>query len=500
MAVTIQNDSIGPYVQFVGPDKRRRKFRLGNFTEKQAAAFVEGLNRLLTTVRRKRRLDNDLYDWSMKLDAEDHAKLVTYGLLSPRDDAPAVGGAKGGTAEPVSLDLLGPFVKNYIDLRRNDEAEAEADDRTAKPSASRKPKQQAAKQPANVERAGKKPRTIVTYEQTEGLLLRYFGAERRLDSVTPGDADEFKLWALRSGGRTERPGDRDGRKLGANTVNRRCRIASQFFRQAKRKKLIAENPFEGVGGAVVANDDRMKIIDPETAKAVLDACPDAEWRLIFALARFGGLRVPSELAVLRWTDVDWAESRIAVDSPKTGRRIVPIFRELRPYLEAVFDLPTADPVFVVPRAQNENLRTNMLRIIKRAKLPQWPEGWPKVFQNLRFSRQTELAQVYPIHVVCQWLGNSPDVAMEHYLRATEADFTRATGADPARVQIGEGAGAKSGASIRVRDGQAWSGGSADFAFEHCRTRLNTPDHETDSDEGRPCRTRTYDQGIMSPLL
>jgi hypothetical protein len=40
----------------------------------------------------------------------------------------------------------------------------------------------------------------------------------------------------------------------------------------------------------------------EERNKVLEACPNAEWRLIFALSRFGGLRCPSEHLVLTWAD------------------------------------------------------------------------------------------------------------------------------------------------------------------------------------------------------
>jgi hypothetical protein len=31
-----------------------------------------------------------------------------------------------------------------------------------------------------------------------------------------------------------------------------------------------------------------------------------------------------------------------------------------------------------------------------------------------------------IHVVCEWIGNSPDVARRHYLQVTEEHFKKAT--------------------------------------------------------------------------
>jgi hypothetical protein len=43
----------------------------------------------------------------------------------------------------------------------------------------------------------------------------------------------------------------------------------------------------------------------------------------------------------------------------------------------------------------------------------------------RFSA-TELAHEFPIHVFCEWIGSSPDVARRHYLQVTEEHFKKAT--------------------------------------------------------------------------
>jgi hypothetical protein len=51
--------------------------------------------------------------------------------------------------------------------------------------------------------------------------------------------------------------------------------------------------------------------------------------------------------------------------------------------------------------------------------------WPKLFQNLRSSRETELTQKFPLHVVCAWMGNSQLVAAKHYLQVTDKHFTKA---------------------------------------------------------------------------
>ena len=44
---------------------------------------------------------------------------------------------------------------------------------------------------------------------------------------------------------------------------------------------------------------------------------------------------------------------------------------------------------------------------------------------MRASRETELAKEYPIHVVTSWLGNTPRIALKHYLQVTDADYQRA---------------------------------------------------------------------------
>src|SRR5262249_36258928 len=155
------------------------------------------------------------------------------------------------------------------------------------------------------------------------------------------------------------------------------------------------------------------------AGLVLDACPDAQWRLIVALARYGGLRCPTEVLALELGDVDWERQRFWVRSEKTegqGKpgRWVPLFPELRPHLEAVFDEAPAGTVHFITRYRGVecNLRTQLHRIVRRAGL----EPWAKAFVNLRASRDTELVAQFPAHVVAAWMGHTPRVAAKHYLQ------------------------------------------------------------------------------------
>lgn len=72
----------------------------------------------------------------------------------------------------------------------------------------------------------------------------------------------------------------------------------------------------------------------------------------------------------------------------------------------------------------DNKKTDV-RYIKYYKAQLKP--WPKLFQNLRSSRETELTQKFPLHVVCAWMGNSQAVAAKHYLQVTDDHFKAAAG-------------------------------------------------------------------------
>ncbi|MEM0915467.1 MAG: hypothetical protein AAGK09_12760 [Planctomycetota bacterium] len=72
-----------------------------------------------------------------------------------------------------------------------------------------------------------------------------------------------------------------------------------------------------------------------------------------------------------------------------------------------------------------NLRTQLDRAIRRAGLKPWPKRW----QNLRSTRETELLERFPIQVVTSWLGNSPMVALRHYLQVTDDHYAVAASGD-----------------------------------------------------------------------
>ncbi len=359
-------------IQFVGKDGKRRSLRLGKVSMRQAESVKVKVEDLVAGSITNHAISGDTAHWLQRVDDVLYGKLASVGLVPKRESA-----------------KLASFLDSYI-----------------------------------AERTDVKASTQITYQNVRRNLVEFFGADIALRDVAPGQAERFRLFLAKS--------------LADNTVRRRCGIARQFFTVAKRRRLIDENPFDDMPVAVRSNRERVFFVTRGMATKVLEACPDAEWRVIFALCRFAGLRCTSEVLGLRWEDIDWAQSRMTIRSPKTEHhegkalRVCPIFPELLPYVREAFELAEPGSVFVVSRYRdtNANLRTQMRRIIRRAGL----EPWPKLFQNLRSSCQTELEDRFPSHVVCAWLGNSVPVAQKHYLQVTESHFEEATKAVQNPVQ------------------------------------------------------------------
>ena len=366
-------------VQFVGSDKRRRSVRLGKATAKVAESMRQLVEHLVNAkLLPDLPLPSDVARSLAKMDSKLYGRLEAVGLVAGRT--------------VVNVPKIGPFLAEFLASRKG----------------------------------AAKPDTLVFYGHTQRNMLDCFGPDKRLTDFTEADAETFRLHLVKE-------------ELSAATIARRCGLAKSFLRHAVKKRIIERNPFAELKGTVRGNRDRQHFVSRDDTDRIIDKCPDACWRLLVALARYGGVRTPSESLTLKWDDIDWANDRIRITSPKTehhegkGSRIIPLFPELRPFLLESQELAPRGAVYCIQRYKisdcwsqtlgwrSVNLRTTFAKIIKRAGLKPWPRLW----HALRASRQTELAASFPIHVVCQWLGNSRLIAQEHYLLTTDADFHKA---------------------------------------------------------------------------
>ena len=118
---------------------------------------------------------------------------------------------------------------------------------------------------------------------------------------------------------------------------------------------------------------------------------------------------------------------------------MPLFVELQPYLEDAWEISdgiASEYVITRYRGNGKNFRTKLTKIIKRAGF----DCWPRLFQNLRASRETELESRYGIRAAADWLGNSPKVALDHYIGVSSVDFQHASGRAMPEGGAGGGAG------------------------------------------------------------
>jgi len=347
------------------PDGTNKTIRLSGFNKSKSEDIARHIEELIAAKAAGSAIDRRTANWLADIGQNVHDKLSNAELVEQRASS-----------------SLGDFVAGYI-KRRSDV----------------------------------KSGTRTAYDQVRLNLVAFFGYDRPLRSITANEAAEFREWLQAEEGQAE------------NTLRRRCVRARQFFTAAIKAKLIDDNPFDGMPVSVGGNKEKERFITEAEARKILEACPDAEWRLIFSLCRYGGLRCPSEILCLTWTDILWDSSRIVVTAPKTAhhkgheQRVIPMFPELqRPLLEvSERAAEKVAPVITRYTDSSQNLRTTFNKIVKRAGII----PWPKPFQNLRSTRETELMETYPAHVVCQWIGNSEAVARKHYLQVTDAHFEKA---------------------------------------------------------------------------
>src|SRR5262245_54819262 len=415
---SIANDPGGRRrILFVAPDESRKTIRLGKCGRKSAEAIARHVEALLAARIVGQPVPRDTAGWLAGIGAKLRDKLAAVGLI-----------------EAPKRAALGEFLQSYI-LTRPDV----------------------------------KPATLEVWQQPCRNLTEFFGHDKPLRNITTGDCDQFKAWLLT-------------KDLAPATVAKRLSFARTFLHVARKHKLIDDNPFSEVKIPTANVSARQQFIDRDAVQKLLDVA-NPTWRIIIALCRYGGLRCPSEVLSLEWRHVHWERNRITVPSPKTdrydgkGTRTIPLFPELRTYLEEAYELAEPGQTHVVggdhlAKANGPtgwkccNLRTTFGKLVKRAGL----EPWPRLFHNLRSSRETELLESFPVHVVALWMGHDAKVSLKHYAQTTEEHFDRAAG------------GAKSGAQEAQKQAQHTAAGHGS------KSHNGTVNPDVEGGSAIPCET------------
>lgn len=344
----------------------RKGISLGKMQKSQAQDVKRLVENLIAAKFSGLAIDQQTALWVSDIDDEFHSRIAAAGLLTPRKQQRST--------------KLAEFIESYIDSR------------------------------PDVKESTKK-----TWRRVKKHLVDFFGADRDITTLTKGDAKDFYIHM--------------GQTTAENTKRRTMGIAKQFFHDAVDRELLTKNVFKSreMPVAVGGNKARQFFITREMSTKILEACPNDEWRLIFALCRFGGLRCPSEVLALRWEHINLDCNRITVPSPKTEHhdggdsRVIPLFPEIEVPLNAVAAEARPGIPWIITRYRGSevNLRTQFKRILMRAGIA----PWPKLFHNLRSSREDELIKEgHNPYVVCSIIGNSHDVMKKHYLQNKDSEL------------------------------------------------------------------------------
>lgn len=261
------------------------------------------------------------------------------------------------------------------------------------------------------------PGTMFIQSKAVDYFIEHLG-DIRLDRFDRAAAESLVAWlACRDG--------RGGDRFSPATVASYVRAIKTILGRAQQRWPRVQIPFKGLGTASVASE--WKLIKHDQMTKILAACPDNNWRRLFALCRYAGLRLGEALR-LEWKDINWDDRTFIVRCPgrrettKSRARIVPISPTLYPILEAgLLTEQPGDDDRVAPVPTN-NLDRQAKLYIERAGVP----SYAKPFHSLRKSLESEWLAQHPVMTVTKWLGHSPTVAARHYHEPTTQEIEAVT--------------------------------------------------------------------------
>lgn len=260
-----------------------------------------------------------------------------------------------------------------------------------------------------------KASTLTFYGHTIRNIRDCYGSDATAASIT--DGQKFVKYLIEQG-------------LAKPTRDRRIVAARTIWNWLIAQGYAETNPFKGIEVGSQRNDARKFHVKASIIHRVIDNTADPNMKITIALARFAGLRCPSEIHLLRWRDIDWNTSRMYVRSPKTehheggAMREVPIFAALLPYLRDAYDRAPVGAEYVIGElvdATGNALTSRLEKILRRLNIPRWVRLW----QNLRASCETDLLDDFVGHAVAAWMGHSELIQQKHYATVKDELFRRA---------------------------------------------------------------------------
>ncbi len=346
-------------IDFIGLSGRRQRLRLGKVTHDMALEYKRRVEKLLAAKRLNQTPDQDTIHWLSGLPFDVRTKLAKLMLCSLPDDQ----------AQNTSF---GAFCETYKSRKKVEI----------------------------------KPSSYLRLNQAIERMKLYFAPNLMMDQFTPALAKDWRTKLLKDG-------------LSDASIRTNIRYAKAVFKDAIERDMLTKNPFRYLASSAVAAD-RTRYVTPEETTRLINATDDHNWKCLIGLARYAGLRVPSESHVVKWADIDWESRRLSVFGQKTNtHRVVPLMPEMLELLKnASQGLSKTKLKGPIVDLTQHNRHRQFPKIIEKAGM----EPWPDLFQTLRRSCETHMSTMAPQHAVSAWIGHSEEVSRRHYLQMTDGFF------------------------------------------------------------------------------
>jgi hypothetical protein len=185
MASVINDTNGRRRIQFVAPDGSRKAIRLGKIDRKSADSISRHVESLLSAKISGQPVSRDASTWLTTIGKKLETKLAAVGLIE--------------LASQTSDFELGQFLTSHL-----------------------------------AKKTDIKPASLLAVEQVVRNLNEYFGTQRSLNSITAGDAEDFKRW-LASDARTRGAGRIKSPGLSPATVAKRLQRCSAIFNDAMKR-------------------------------------------------------------------------------------------------------------------------------------------------------------------------------------------------------------------------------------------------------------------------
>lgn len=184
--------------------------------------------------------------------------------------------------------------------------------------------------------------SFLRYDKVVRDFLQFLGSEADRDVMSFGARDEQLILDFRAA---------LSQRLSRSSVNVMLKVVRQFFKAAEQRFRI-DNPARLVSGLKIRDNDSIqrRAFTLEELGRILRETKGTEWHGIVLAALYTGQRL-SDIALLRWENIDLLRAELALTTRKTNRRIlIPLAQPLVDYLASA-DAPDDEPAaFVFPRA------------------------------------------------------------------------------------------------------------------------------------------------------